>query len=72
MRPLPAFREHQVLLGDGLRLPLVFLSAVTVALGSYAIVELSLADGTRVIVGTRRPEELLQAIRTRLGPGGAS
>lgn len=156
MRPLPAFREHQVLLSDGLRLLLVFLSAFAIALGSYGIgvgagrtgeiagltvgglvaavvfllmrldvevegdrlrivlgpfarrdvplgsvtavtarrlrrlekragyeirrksraflmgsrtvVELSLADDTRVIVGTRRPEELLQAIRIRLAP----
>ena len=160
MRPLPAFREHQVLLGDGLRLLLVFLSAFGVALGVYGlgvnagrtgeiagltvgglvavvvfllmrldveverdrlrialrplarrdvplgsvkavtsrrlgrlekragyeirrksraflmgsktVVELSLADGTRVIVGTRRPEELLQAIRIRLVPGRSS
>lgn len=157
MRPLPAFREHQVLLSDGLRLLLVFLSAFAVALGAYGIgvgagapgeiagvltvgiivtvvlllmrmdvevagdrvrialgplgrdiplasvtaatarrlrglekragyerrrkrrafmmgsstvVELTLNDGTRVIVGTRRPDELLQAIRVRLGPAG--
>ena len=35
-----------------------------------AVVEVSLADGNRLIVGTRRPEELLQAIRSRLVPEG--
>jgi hypothetical protein len=39
-------------------------------MGSSTVVELSLHDGTRVIVGTRRPEELVEAIRVRLGPAG--